>query len=268
MTDDIRYDDGGFLNSRISNPNDNPIFDESTANATWSRMLQGNARFASGGAEHPWQDKQTRESLIDGQHPDAAVLSCSDSRVPPEIIFDQGLGDMFTVRTAGQTLDDAVIGSLEYAVTNLDVSLLVVLGHEHCGAIGGAVAQLDTIADNAGIDLGAACAAEVTDSAIIDPATPNKNSGGSDADDVFDTMNDLVAASDSILVRSAGASILAAREAGLCGTDDFERAHIARIIEALVDRSDVIRQALAAQRLTIVGARYRLTTGEIEVLSF
>lgn len=268
MTDDIRYNGGDFPNLQVSNPNDNPISDESTANATWSRMLQGNARFASGEPEHPWQDSQTRESLIDGQHPDAAVLSCSDSRVPPEIIFDQGLGDMFTVRTAGQTLDDAVIGSLEYAVTNLGVSLLVVLGHEHCGAIAGAVAQLDSIADNAGIDLGAACAAEVTDSAIIDPATPNENSSNSDADDVFDTMNDLVATSDSILVRSAGASILAAREAGLCGTDDFERVHIARIIEALVDRSDVIRQALATQRLTIVGARYRLTTGEIEVLSF
>ncbi|WP_091848152.1 carbonic anhydrase [Bifidobacterium commune] len=231
-------------------------------------MLQGNARFACGGAEHPRQDKQTRESLIDGQHPDAAVLSCSDSRVPPEILFDQGLGDMFTVRTAGQILDDAVIGSLEYAVTNLGVSLLVVLGHEHCGAIGGVVAQLDIIADNAGIDLGAACAAEVTDSAIIDPVTLNENSGDSDADDVFDIMNDLVAASDSILVRSAGASILAAREARLCGTDDFERVHIARTIEALVNRSDILQQGLASQRLTIVGARYLLTTGEIEVLSF
>lgn len=262
MTDDIRYDDN------FSNVQGNNHSDDTTANATWSRMLEGNARFISGGAEHPRQNKQTRESLINGQHPDAAVLCCSDSRVPPEIVFDQGLGDMFTVRTAGQTLDDAVIESLEYAVTNLNVSLLVVLGHEHCGAIGEAVAQIDAIAKNAGIDLGAVCAAEVTDSAIIDPAAMNENSDNSDADDALNAMNNLVAASDSVLVRSAGASILAAREAALSGTDDFERVHIARAIEALVDRSDVIRQALATQRITIVGARYLLSTGEIEVLSF
>ena len=100
---------------------------ESTANATWSRMLQGNKRFAEGKAEHPWQDKETRNMLTDGQKPDAAVLACADSRVPPEIIFDQGLGDLFTVRTAGQMIDDAVIASLEYAVRKLHVSLLCVL---------------------------------------------------------------------------------------------------------------------------------------------
>ena len=76
---------------------------ESTANSTLSRMLAGNRRFAEGHSEHPWQDMQTRESLIDRQNPDAAVLSCSDSRVPPEIIFDAGLGDLFTIRTAGRS---------------------------------------------------------------------------------------------------------------------------------------------------------------------
>ena len=70
---------------------------ESTANSTLIRMLAGNRRFAEGHSEHPWQDMQTRESLIDRQNPDAAVLSCSDSRVPPEIIFDAGLGDLFTI---------------------------------------------------------------------------------------------------------------------------------------------------------------------------
>ncbi|WEV47813.1 carbonic anhydrase [Bifidobacterium sp. ESL0690] len=258
-------------------------------------MLQGNARFASGQAEHPWQDKETRESLIDGQQPDAAVLSCSDSRVPPEIIFDQGLGDMFTVRTAGQTLDDAVVASLEYAVTHLGISVLVVLGHEHCGAVASAVAELDAIASGAGIDLGAAFAAEVTDSEMIDPAADTNDGSdtdtgsgsssanldepglddtalaartGMDADDVFDKMEELVAASESVLVRSVGASVLAAQEAALSDTNDFERVHIARTIEALVDRSTIIQEALAAQRLSIVGARYQLTTGKVEVLSF
>ncbi|MDF7640060.1 carbonic anhydrase [Bifidobacterium sp. ESL0784] len=251
---------------------DDPNSTESTANATWSRMLQGNSRFASGQAEHPWQDSETRESLIDEQHPDAAVLSCSDSRVPPEIIFDQGLGDMFTVRTAGQTLDDAVIASLEYAVTHLGVSVLVVLGHEHCGAVASAVAELDAIASGAGIDLGAAFAAEVTDSEMIDPAADDASDWGSrtgiDSDDVFDKMEELVAASGSVLVRSVGASVLAAQEAALGDTDDFERVHVARTIESLVDRSQVIQEALAAQRLSIVGARYQLTNGKVEVLSF
>ncbi|WEV74942.1 carbonic anhydrase [Bifidobacterium sp. ESL0798] len=238
-------------------------------------MLQGNSRFASGQAEHPWQDRETRESLIDEQHPDAAVLSCSDSRVPPEIIFDQGLGDMFTVRTAGQTLDDAVIASLEYAVTHLGVSVLVVLGHQHCGAVASAVAELDGLAAGAGIDLGAAFAAEVTDSEMVDPAANDADDAGDsqartgiDSDDVFDKMEELVAASQSVLVRSVGASILAAQEAALNDTDDFERVHIARTIEALVDSSPVIQQALAAQRLSIVGARYQLDTGKVEVLSF
>lgn len=288
MTDTNEADNA----ANATNPQGNdPNSAESTANATWSRMLQGNSRFASGQAEHPWQDLETRESLIDGQHPDAAVLSCSDSRVPPEIIFDQGLGDMFTVRTAGQTLDDAVIASLEYAVTHLGVSVLVVLGHQHCGAVASAVAELDAIAAGAGIDLGAAFAAEVTDSEIIDPATddglPENNAasaaedgaestgdddfetaGRIDSDDVFDKMEELIEASESVLVRSVGASVLAAQEAALSDTDDFERVHIARTIEALVDRSSVIQQALAAQRLSIVGARYQLETGKVEVLSF
>ena len=118
---------------------------ESTANATWSRMLQGNRRFAEGKPDHPWQDQETRQTLLDGQNPDAAVLSCSDSRVPPEIIFDQGLGDLFTVRTAGQLIDSAVIASLEYAVKKLHVSLICVLGHEHCGAIEAAEQELDDL---------------------------------------------------------------------------------------------------------------------------
>lgn len=300
--------DNSNIKSGAESRSDDPNSAESTANATWSRMLQGNSRFASGQAEHPWQDRETRESLIDGQHPDAAVLSCSDSRVPPEIIFDQGLGDMFTLRTAGQTLDDAVIASLEYAVTHLGVSILVVLGHQHCGAVASAVAELDALASGAGIDLGAAFAAEVTDSEMIDPAAADDaedswgsadsdngpaptginheaandpadsdDSGfaaretartGMDADDVFDKMEELVAASESVLVRSVGASVLAAQEAALSDTDDFERVHIARTIEALVDRSTVIQEALAAQRLSIVGARYQLTTGKVEVLSF
>ena len=152
---------------------------ESTANATWSRMLQGNRRFAEGKPDHPWQDQETRQTLLDGQNPDAAVLSCSDSRVPPEIIFDQGLGDLFTVRTAGQLIDSAVIASLEYAVKKLHVSLICVLGHEHCGAIEAAEQELDDLMHT------------ITSEA----------DGSLEAADAMDDLDEHIAAAESIILR-------------------------------------------------------------------
>jgi carbonic anhydrase len=82
---------------------------------------------------------ERRTDLISSQHPIAIVVGCSDSRVPPEAVFDQGLGDIFVVRTAGQVLDNASMGSIEYAVEHLGVPLLVVLGHDSCGAVTAAV---------------------------------------------------------------------------------------------------------------------------------
>ncbi|XOQ64518.1 MAG: carbonate dehydratase [Bifidobacterium crudilactis] len=197
--------------------------DTDLATSTWSRMLAGNRRFSQGEAEHPWQDKESREQLIDGQHPFATVLSCSDSRVPPEIVFDQGLGDLFTIRTAGEILDEAVVASLEFSVQALHVNLIVVMGHEHCGAVESAIQ---------GLKLGK-------------------------AED-----------SDSIVVRQVGASVLAAQDSDLDTTDDYERVHVARTIEQLVDRSSILRDAVASEQIMIVGARYLLTTGKVEVLSF
>ena len=89
---------------------------EGTASGVWSRMLAGNRRFAEGKPEHPNRGAEAREALVDTHAPEAAILSCSDARVSPDIIFDSGLGDLFTVRTAGQIIDEAVIASLEYAV--------------------------------------------------------------------------------------------------------------------------------------------------------
>ena len=219
---------------------------ESTANATWSRMLAGNRRFAEGKAEHPWQDPQTRESLIDRQNPDAAVLACADSRVSPEIVFDAGLGDLFTIRTAGQIVDDAVIASLEYAVDKLHVSLIAVMGHESCAAIDLGARELD---------------------AMIAAATDDADSSIEAADRMAD-LDERIAASDSIILREAGMSVWQAREAELDDHADFERVHIARTIEEIVMRSDIIPDALAHDRLMIVGARYQLESGKVEVLSF
>jgi carbonic anhydrase len=101
----------------------------------WQRLLEGNARFVSGEALHPNQGVERRSELVDTQHPFAVIFGCADSRLAAEIIFDLGLGDAFVVRTAGHVLDDAVLGSLEYAVSVLGVPLIVVLGHDNCGAV-------------------------------------------------------------------------------------------------------------------------------------
>lgn len=105
--------------------------------------MEGNARYAAYRAEFPNLDEDRRRDMRDGQAPRAVVFACSDSRVPVEHIFDVGLGDIFVVRTAGEILDPAVLGSLEFGVGGLGVDLLVVMGHESCGAVKAATAALD-----------------------------------------------------------------------------------------------------------------------------
>lgn len=106
-----------------------------TPSQAWTRLQDGNARFVSGTAGHPNQDASTRASLTSEQHPFAVIFGCSDSRLAAEIIFDMGLGDAFVVRTAGHVMDDTVLGTLEFAITELSVPLFVVLGHDSCGAV-------------------------------------------------------------------------------------------------------------------------------------
>ncbi|APT89551.1 beta-hydroxylase [Corynebacterium frankenforstense DSM 45800] len=106
--------------------------------AVWETLKRGNARFRDHISEHPHADTERRYALRSGQAPRAVVLACSDSRVPVELVFDCGLGDLFVVRTAGEILDSAVLGSIEFAVRGLGVDLLVVLGHESCGAVAAA----------------------------------------------------------------------------------------------------------------------------------
>jgi len=105
----------------------------------WQRLLEGNKRFAAGTSLHPHQTAARRTELTGGQQPFAVIVGCSDSRVSPEIIFDQGLGDLFVVRVAGNIVDGVVLGSIEYAVEHLGAPLIVVLGHESCGAVTAAV---------------------------------------------------------------------------------------------------------------------------------
>ena len=117
-------------------PYSNPI-------SAWKALKEGNERFVAGEPQHPSQDIARRASLAHAQKPTAVVFGCGDSRVAAEILFDQGLGDMFVVRTAGHVIDSAVLGSIEYAVSVLGVPLIVVLGHDSCGAVKAAIDALD-----------------------------------------------------------------------------------------------------------------------------
>ncbi|MFE9029472.1 carbonic anhydrase [Streptomyces iakyrus] len=102
-------------------------------------LAAGNRRWRAFRERHPHEDPALRRTLATGQHPFAVVLGCIDSRVPPELVFDQGLGDLMTVRTAGEVLDEAVLGSVAYGVLELAIPLVVVLGHQSCGAVRAAV---------------------------------------------------------------------------------------------------------------------------------
>ncbi len=109
-----------------------------------SLLMDGNKRFASGMMSHPHLSPDWREKIEFGQSPIALVLTCSDSRVVPEFIFDQGLGDLYVVRTAGHTVNDIILGSIEYAISNLGIPLVFVLGHHRCLEVASSVLAFES----------------------------------------------------------------------------------------------------------------------------
>ncbi|HSI63197.1 MAG TPA: carbonic anhydrase [Candidatus Saccharimonadia bacterium] len=131
-------------------PAKDPAHAEPAASVTAAEALnllkEGNARFVEDKLKHPHQSSTSREKLATSQHPFAIVLGCADSRTSPELVFDQGLGDLFVLRVAGNVLNDETLGSIEYAVEHLGSPLIVVLAHERCGAV---KAARDTIAAHA-----------------------------------------------------------------------------------------------------------------------
>jgi carbonic anhydrase len=114
-----------------------------SADQALARLTEGNSRYSRHKEQHPDESLARRKDLENGQHPFAVILSCSDSRVPPELVFDQGLGDLFVIRVAGNIASDDVLGSIEYAVEHLHTKLILVLGHEKCGAVSAAVEGSD-----------------------------------------------------------------------------------------------------------------------------
>jgi carbonic anhydrase len=132
-----------------------------TPDMALKELQDGNQRFVSGLMQHPGQTPQRRQQLSLYQQPFAVILTCSDSRLPAEVIFDQGLGDLFVIRVAGNIVDSAVLGSVEYALDHLGVPLVMVLGHQNCGAV---TATLESIRDNT--------AAPGDIKALVDAITP------------------------------------------------------------------------------------------------
>jgi len=113
-----------------------------TADAALARLVAGNARFVAGRARFPTVQKEVLAGLAKQQHPYATILGCSDSRVPPELVFDAGFGELFIIRVAGNVVSPEVLGTLQYAAVHLETPLFVVLGHEGCGAVAAALAAI------------------------------------------------------------------------------------------------------------------------------
>jgi carbonic anhydrase len=169
----------------------------------WRRLADGNDRFVTDQPQHPRQDADRRAQLAEGQKPVAAVLGCSDSRVAAEVLFDQGLGDLFVIRNAGQVASASAIASVEYAVAVLGVSLVVVLAHDRCGAV---QAAIDASAPDA-TPLPPLIAAHIQ---AIRPAV--RAAAGGDAGAVGEahlqsTVASLLAASDLLSVAVANGSV-------------------------------------------------------------
>jgi carbonic anhydrase len=202
------------------------VTDQPTPVKAWQEMQRGNARFVAGEPRHPRQDVDTRHELAGGQRPRAALFGCADSRLAAEIIFDKGLGDLFVVRNAGQVVSESVVGSLEYAVAVLEVPLIVVLGHDACGAVRAAIDSTDPDAD---------------------PLPPH----------IWRLISPIVPAVRRVQRASAVDGVFPDR----IDAEEVGREHLRDTVGELLHSSELISQAVADGRLAIVGANYRLSEG-------
>ena len=189
----------------------------------WNSLLKSNEKFVK---NHTFAKQ--RASLKNGQNPPVIVLSCSDSRVPPELIFDKKLGSLFVVRVAGEVVDDVVIDSIEYAVRTFDSRVLVILGHSDCGAVAGALKHLQ------------------------------KNAGVIDKPRGY--LNAVLIPIETAIIES-GINVLGAK-----ALEESIQANIKYIANQLLSRSHAISEALHEGQLIMVGAEYFLDTGKVDQL--
>lgn len=186
-----------------------------------ARLMMGNQRFQKNKLGHPDLDPTRREALVGGQSPFAVILSCSDSRVPPELVFDQGLGDLFDVRLAGNTVTRAGLESIDYAVSHLGTNLILVLGHDSCGAVKGALTE---------------CASKP----------------GAQLPEIFANICPAVEQA-----RQKSATDLESAAINLNVSEQVK----------MLERSSLFRTRVSDGRLKVVGARYNLESGKVEILS-
>jgi carbonic anhydrase len=197
------------------------------ADAALQQLIAGNQRFIAGQSISPDHGLERIKSLAQSQAPVAVILGCADSRVPPELIFDQGLGALFTIRVAGNIADDATLGSIEYAVTALNVKLVMVLGHQRCGAVS---AALDALKN--GVHLPGHLEALTK---AIEPA---------------------IAAHQEFAPTKQEANDL---------LDRSVRANIRAVVQLLCSSQPILAQRVEKNTLKIVGAYYNLDSGTVEV---
>jgi carbonic anhydrase len=198
---------------------------KASANEIWAELMTGNKRFVDG-KWHPRNHVEQRRELVSGQQPRVAVLSCSDSRVPPEILFDQGLGDLFVVRSAGNSADPIGIGSLEYAVEHLGSTMIVVLGHQSCGAVK------------------AACSGQKPPSpsleAVVQPILPSCAAAGKQAEKLDLAVRDHVHRTAQGLLEKSEILKHAAQEGQLTIVEayyDLETGHVVRALDGHFDEA-------------------------------
>ena len=199
----------------------------------WREMERGNDRFVAGEPLHPRQDVERRAEVVAAQTPIAALFGCSDSRLSAEIIFDKGIGDLFVIRNAGQVISESVVGSLEYAVAVLHVPLLVVLGHDSCGAV---LAAIDS---------------QTADAAALPPHIAN-------------LISRIVPAVRRVAGTDGAFNAKGEIDPTKIDSRDVGREHLRDTIAELLEESELISDAIAAGTLAIVGANYSLLVGRAE----
>ena len=220
-------------------------------NLSWQdalkRLKEGNERFQKDKLDGQLQDSKRRGSLTGGQSPYAIILSCADSRVVPELAFDTGLGEIFVIRVAGNIANTSSVASIEYAVAHLGVNLIMVLGHESCGAVGAAIAGGDN-GHNLNMLL-----AHITPAVCIEKER-------------MEERDKLVRQKDKE-AREGNNEFAQLGEPAQLDTNDVVRTNAAFNATDLYNRSSIIRGAVDSRNLKIIPAFYNLGSGKVDCLS-
>ncbi len=198
----------------------------------WAALSDGNRRYVTGNATKADQDFARRTAISGGQKPHALVFGCSDSRVAAEIVFDQGLGHLFVVRTAGHVVDFGVLGSIEFGVDALSIPLIVVLGHDRCGAVSATLSAVET---------GILPTGFIRD--IVERVTPS----------VLAARREGQLTGDQFIADPRSTNLV-------------EAEHVRQTARLLVDRSVVLSEAVARGDCAIIGLVYNLDEGAVRVV--